>query len=106
MKSHSIFADLDYPGVGPEHSYLADINRVSYLPVAGAQAMQAFQDLTRMESILPAIESTHAVAAARFVNGNLNEGLDRKPLTIVSISGRGGKNVDTAARWLDLVGES
>ena len=105
-ESHSISAGLDYPGVGPEHSYLADIDRASYLPVTDTQAMQAFQDLTRMEGILPAIESAHAVAAARLISGDLNEELGRKPLIIVNVSGRGDKDVDTAAKWFDLMEES
>ncbi|KAA9227934.1 tryptophan synthase subunit beta [Corynebacterium amycolatum] len=105
-ESHSISAGLDYPGVGPEHSYLADIDRASYLPVTDTQAMQAFQDLTRMEGILPAIESAHAVAAARLISDDLNEELGRKPLIIVNVSGRGDKDVDTAAKWFDLMEES
>ncbi len=64
IESHSISAGLDYPGVGPEHSYLSDLGRVSYQPVTDTEAMEAFQLLCRTEGIIPAIESAHALAGA------------------------------------------
>lgn len=98
IESHSISAGLDYPGVGPEHSYLHDIGRAEYLPVTDSEAMDAFMLLSRTEGILPAIESAHAVAAAMaFAMQNPGATL------IVNISGRGDKDVDTARRWFDLV---
>ncbi|WP_240452574.1 tryptophan synthase subunit beta [Corynebacterium xerosis] len=102
IESHSISAGLDYPGVGPEHSSLADSGRAEYVPITDAQAMDAFRDLSRSEGIIPAIESAHAVAAARVVAKQLHDDLGREPVLIVSISGRGDKDVDTAARWFDL----
>ncbi|MFD5867604.1 tryptophan synthase subunit beta [Corynebacterium sp. NPDC060344] len=102
IESHSISAGLDYPGVGPEHSKLADAGRAEYVPITDTQAMEAFRDLSRTEGIIPAIESAHAVAAARVVAKQLYDDLGREPVLIVNISGRGDKDVDTAARWFDL----
>ena len=102
IESHSISAGLDYPGVGPEHSKLADAGRAEYVPITDAQAMDAFRDLSRSEGIIPAIESAHAVAAARVVAKQLHDDLGREPVLIVNISGRGDKDMDTAARWFDL----
>lgn len=102
IESHSISAGLDYPGVGPEHSALAESGRARYVPITDVQAMDAFRDLSRAEGIIPAIESAHAVAAARVVAGQLREELGREPVIIVNLSGRGDKDVDTAARWFDL----
>lgn len=102
IESHSISAGLDYPGVGPEHSYLADIKRAEYLPITDTQAMNAFRDLSRTEGIIPAIESAHAVAAAREVAASLREELGRRPVIIVNVSGRGDKDVDTAAKWFHI----
>ena len=106
IESHSISAGLDYPGVGPEHSMLADSGRAQYVPITDTQAMEAFRDLSRTEGIIPAIESAHAVAAARVVAGKLRDELGREPVLIVNVSGRGDKDVDTAARWFDLHPES
>ncbi|MEJ5920657.1 tryptophan synthase subunit beta [Corynebacterium sp. H78] len=103
IESQSISAGLDYPGVGPEHSYLADIGRAQYVPVTDSEAMDAFLDLSRMEGIMPAIESSHAVAGARKVAAELAADLGREPVVIVSISGRGDKDVTTAAKWFGLV---
>ncbi|MFN8077447.1 MAG: tryptophan synthase subunit beta [Kineosporiaceae bacterium] len=99
VDSHSISAGLDYPGVGPEHSWLADIGRARYEPVTDAEAMDAFKLLCRTEGIIPAIESAHALAGA------LREGRRLGPdgLVLVNLSGRGDKDVDTAARWFGLV---
>lgn len=101
IESHSISAGLDYPGVGPEHSYLAHIGRAEYLPITDAEAMDAFALLCRTEGIIPAIESSHAVAAAVKVAAQWPKDKPT-PLFIVNISGRGDKDVDTAAAWFGL----
>jgi tryptophan synthase beta chain len=99
IESHSISAGLDYPGVGPEHAWLHESGRARYEPVTDADAMEAFQLLCRTEGIIPAIESSHALAGA------LREGrrLGPEGLVLVNLSGRGDKDVDTAARWFGLV---
>jgi tryptophan synthase beta chain len=108
-ESHSISAGLDYPGVGPEHSYLAYTKRARYEAVTDAEAMDAFALLSRTEGIVPAIESAHALAGAiklgqRFADGSLarQAAADGPPLILVSLSGRGDKDVDTAIRWFGL----
>jgi tryptophan synthase beta chain len=98
IESHSISAGLDYPGVGPEHAWLAESGRVSYQPVTDAEAMDAFRLLSRTEGIIPAIESAHALAGALRIGRDL--GADATVL--VSLSGRGDKDVDTAARWFGM----
>ena len=106
MPSHSISAGLDYPGVGPEHSWLANTGRASYEPVTDEEAMTAFKDLSRAEGIVPAIESAHAVAGARRLGLRLAEeqpGL--RPRILVCLSGRGDKDVATAFDWFDMTGE-
>ena len=110
IESHSISAGLDYPGVGPEHSFLADKGRAEYLPVTDAEAMDAFRLLTRTEGIIPAIESAHAVALAVRVAREYADGTrclpaereGQRPVFIVNVSGRGDKDVDTAANWFNL----
>jgi tryptophan synthase beta chain len=103
IESHSISAGLDYPGVGPEHAWLAETGRASYLPVTDAAAMDAFAVLCRTEGIIPAIESAHALAGTLELGRELGEGA----VILVNLSGRGDKDVDTAARWFGLVtGES
>jgi len=99
IESHSISAGLDYPGVGPEHSWLASIGRAQYRPVTDVEAMDAFQLLCRTEGILPAIESAHALAGALVVGRELGP----DGLILVNLSGRGDKDVETAARWFDLM---
>jgi tryptophan synthase beta chain len=99
IETHSISAGLDYPGVGPEHAYLKDTGRAQYLPITDAQAMDAFQLLSRTEGIIPAIESAHAVAGALQLGAELGEGA----LLLVNLSGRGDKDVDTAVKWFDLL---
>ncbi|WP_251041299.1 tryptophan synthase subunit beta [Arthrobacter sp. ISL-30] len=107
IESHSISAGLDYPGVGPEHSYLADIGRVTYEPITDAEAMDAFRLLCRTEGIIPAIESSHALAGALKVGQRLVEGKENPAHTIVivNLSGRGDKDVQTAAEWFDMLDE-
>jgi tryptophan synthase beta chain len=98
IESHSISAGLDYPGVGPEHSWLAALGRAEYRPVTDADAMEALRLLTRTEGIIPAIESAHALAGAI----ELGHELGPDSTILVSLSGRGDKDMDTAARWFGL----
>jgi tryptophan synthase beta chain len=95
IESHSISAGLDYPGVGPEHAYLASIGRAEYRPVTDTQAMEAFSLMCRTEGIIPAIETSHALHGALQVGRELGEGA----LVLVNLSGRGDKDVSTAAQW-------
>ncbi|MFF2299767.1 tryptophan synthase subunit beta [Arthrobacter sp. efr-133-R2A-120] len=108
IESHSISAGLDYPSVGPEHSYLADIGRVTYEPITDTEAMDAFRLLCRTEGIIPAIESSHALAGAIKVGKQLTEGKENPADTIiiVNLSGRGDKDVETAAAWFDMLDEN
>ncbi|WP_017591249.1 tryptophan synthase subunit beta [Nocardiopsis potens] len=101
LPSHSISAGLDYPAVGPEHAHLADTGRARYEPVTDAEAMEAFRLLCRTEGIIPAIESAHALAGAR----RLGERLGPDAVILVNLSGRGDKDVDTAAAYFGLVDE-
>ncbi|MCP2257028.1 tryptophan synthase beta chain [Streptoalloteichus tenebrarius] len=99
-EAHSISAGLDYPGVGPEHSWLKDQGRAEYRPVTDAEAMEAFRLLSRTEGIIPAIESSHALAGAL----KLGRELGGDAVLLVNLSGRGDKDVDTAATWFGLTG--
>ena len=94
QEAHSISAGLDYPGVGPEHSYWKDIGRARYVSVDDGEAMAALKQLNRSEGILPALESSHAMAWA------VQEAARRPKddLIIVNLSGRGDKDIDTVAR--------
>ena len=98
IESHSISAGLDYPGVGPEHSWLNDIGRASYLPITDDEAMQALRLLSRTEGIIPAIESSHALA------GTLKLGRELGPdaVILVNLSGRGDKDMETAGAYFEL----
>ncbi|HZG93356.1 MAG TPA: tryptophan synthase subunit beta [Mycobacteriales bacterium] len=98
IESHSISAGLDYPGVGPEHAWLHDSGRATYQPVTDADAMDALRLMCRTEGIIPAIESAHALA------GTLRVGRELGPdaTILVNLSGRGDKDVDTAAKWFRL----
>ena len=98
IESHSISAGLDYPGVGPEHSYLHDTGRAQYRPITDAQAMDAFALLSRSEGIIPAIESAHALAGAL----DLGRELGPDSVILVNLSGRGDKDVETAISYFDL----
>ncbi|MQA05704.1 MAG: tryptophan synthase subunit beta [Streptosporangiales bacterium] len=95
VESHSISAGLDYPAVGPEHAYLHDTGRATYQPVTDAEAMDAFALLCRTEGIIPAIESAHALAGAR----RIARDLPADAVVVVTLSGRGDKDGDTAAQW-------
>jgi len=101
IDSHSISAGLDYPGVGPEHAYLHDIGRASYLPASDDEAMEALRLLSRTEGIIPAIESAHALAGAL----RLGRELGPDAVLLVNLSGRGDKDVQTAGRWFGLFDE-
>jgi tryptophan synthase beta chain len=99
IESHSISAGLDYPGVGPEHAFLKDTGRAEYRPITDAEAMDAFSLLCRTEGIIPAIESAHAVAGALQLGQELGPGA----IIVVNMSGRGDKDVETAAKWFGLL---
>jgi len=90
--AHSISAGLDYPGVGPEHSYLKDTGRVTYASVTDEEALEAFRELSRLEGIIPALESSHALA---FVKQRLSTGSKHDQIIIVNLSGRGDKDIDS-----------
>ena len=96
--THSISAGLDYPGVGPEHVWLMETGRASYRAITDAAAMHAFEVLCRTEGIIPAIESSHALAGALEVGRELGP----DALIVVNLSGRGDKDVDTASKWFGL----
>ena len=98
IESHSISAGLDYPGVGPEHAWLAAIGRAEYRPVTDAAAMEALRLLTRTEGIIPAIESAHALAGTL----ELGRELGADATILVNLSGRGDKDMDTAAEYFGL----
>ena len=103
IESHSISAGLDYPGVGPEHAWLAETGRAQYQPVTDAEAMEALSLLTRTEGIMPAIESAHGLAGARRRALEITaEG--GRPTILVCLSGRGDKDVSTALKWFGLDG--
>ncbi len=96
--THSIAPGLDYPGVGPEHSFLKDTGRVQYVTVDDAGALEGFQLLSRLEGILPALEPAHAIHHA----ASLARGLDREKLVLVNLSGRGDKDIGIVAEHLGL----
>ncbi len=99
--SYSISAGLDYPGVGPEHAQLHDLGRANYEPVDDDEAMAAFQLLSRTEGIIPALETAHGLAGAMRVGRRLGP----EAILLVNLSGRGDKDVDTAAKYLGLVAD-
>ncbi|MEO6309615.1 MAG: pyridoxal-phosphate dependent enzyme, partial [Leifsonia sp.] len=101
LESHSISAGLDYPGVGPEHAWLASIGRATYLPVTDDEAMLALRLLSRTEGIIPAIESSHALAGTL----ELGKRLGPDATILVNLSGRGDKDMETAGRYFDLLDE-
>ncbi len=93
IETHSVSAGLDYPGVGPEHAWLKDVGRATYVAATDTEALQAFHDLTRFEGIMPALESSHALAYAT----KLAPQLDKEKIIIVNVSGRGDKDIHTVA---------
>lgn len=99
VESHSISAGLDYPGVGPEHSWLNDLGRAEYRPVTDDEAMYAMRLLARTEGIIPAIETAHALFGAL----ELGKELGPESVILVNLSGRGDKDMETAAAYFDLL---
>jgi tryptophan synthase beta chain len=98
VESHSISAGLDYPGVGPEHAYLSDIGRAEYRAITDAEAMYAFSLLCKTEGIIPAIETAHALAGALQVGRELG----KDATLLINLSGRGDKDVVTAAEYFGI----
>ncbi|MBE6512000.1 MAG: tryptophan synthase subunit beta [Methanobrevibacter olleyae] len=92
---YSISAGLDYPGIGPEHAYLHDIGRAEYVSATDDEAVEAFEYLSRMEGIIPAIESSHAIAHAMRIAGDM----DKDDIVVINVSGRGDKDVAAIARY-------
>jgi tryptophan synthase beta chain len=92
---YSISAGLDYPGVGPEHAWLHDIGRAEYVAITDNEAVEAFEYLARTEGIIPAIESSHALAYAM----KLAPTMDKDKIIVVTLSGRGDKDVAAIARY-------
>ncbi|MBO9040114.1 tryptophan synthase subunit beta [Curtobacterium flaccumfaciens] len=102
IESHSISAGLDYPSVGPEHAYLASIGRAEYQPITDTEAMEAFRLLSQTEGIIPAIESSHALAGAI----KLGKELGPEGVVLVNLSGRGDKDVASASRYFGILDEN
>jgi tryptophan synthase beta chain len=96
--AHSIAAGLDYPGVGPEHSYLHDIKRVTYVSVTDKEALGGFNTLTLSEGIMPALESAHAVAYVM----KLAPRLTRNQIVVINLSGRGDKDIHIVAEAMGM----
>ena len=94
IETHSISAGLDYPGVGPEHAWLKDCKRAEYVAITDDEAMQAFHNLCRTEGIIPALESSHALAYAEKLAATMSP----KEVLLVNLSGRGDKDINTIAR--------
>jgi tryptophan synthase beta chain len=93
-ETHSVSAGLDYPGVGPEHAWLKDIERAEYVAVSDDEALQAFRELNLLEGILPALESSHALAYA----SRLASEMASTQHIVVNLSGRGDKDIPTMAK--------
>ena len=96
LEAHSISAGLDYPGVGPEHSYLKDIGRVQYEAVTDDEAVEAFELLSKSEGIIPALESSHAIAQAKKITSSLS----KNDILLINISGRGDRDMDHVRKYL------
>ena len=99
LESHSISAGLDYPGVGPEHSWLKDIGRAEYIPITDTEAMAALRLLSQTEGIIPAIETAHALAGVEKLMPSLKAGAK----ILINLSGRGDKDMETAAKYFGLI---
>ena len=99
IESHSISAGLDYPGVGPEHSWLRDSSRAVYMGITDSEAMQAMLDLSRTEGIIPAIETAHALSGALKIAAEMRP----DQIVLVNLSGRGDKDMETAARYFGFI---
>jgi len=98
IETHSISAGLDYPGVGPEHAWLKDIKRAEYVAVTDDEAMAAFHNLCRTEGIIPALESSHALAYAE----KLAKTMSKDKIILVNLSGRGDKDINTVAKLANI----
>ena len=94
IETHSVSAGLDYPGVGPEHSWLKDIGRVNYVAATDNEALEAFHTLTQVEGIIPALESSHAVAYGMKLAATMKP----EQRIIINLSGRGDKDINTIAK--------
>ncbi len=110
QEAHSISAGLDYPGIGPEHAHLRALGRARYIGVGDDEALAAMELLARMEGIIPALETAHALAALPRIARELSEELGRKPVLMVNLSGRGDKDMHTVMKLRDpgaqaMVGE-
>jgi tryptophan synthase beta chain len=99
LEGHSISAGLDYPGVGPEHSWLHDSKRVTYVPITDTEALEAFQLCTRMEGIIPALESAHGLAQVM----KLAPSMSKDQSIVLCLSGRGDKDVESVGKYLGLL---
>ena len=93
IETHSVSAGLDYPGVGPEHAWLKDIGRAEYVTAEDEQALDAFKELTRVEGIMPALETAHGLAHVKELAPTMNE----DQIIVVNVSGRGDKDINTVA---------
>ena len=98
IETHSVSAGLDYPGVGPEHAWLKDIKRAEYVAITDDEAMAAFHNLCRTEGIIPALESSHALAYAE----KLAKTMSRDKIILVNLSGRGDKDINTVAKLANI----
>ncbi|MFA6157794.1 tryptophan synthase subunit beta, partial [Mesorhizobium sp.] len=98
MEGHSISAGLDYPGIGPEHSWLKEINRVEYVPIMDSEALEAFQLLTRLEGIIPALEPAHALAEVI----KRAPKMDKDQIIVMNLCGRGDKDIFTVGKILGM----
>ena len=96
QETHSVSAGLDYPGVGPEHAWLKDLKRVNYVAATDTEAMNAFHKLTRLEGIIPAIETAHAFAAFKYLDFKSDD------IIVVNFSGIGDKDLNTYIKYFDL----
>ncbi len=102
IESHSISAGLDYPGVGPEHSWLKDLGRATYEAITDVEAMDALRALSHTEGIIPAIETAHALAGAL----KLAKSMSEEEIILVNLSGRGDKDMETAGKYFGLIGDN
>ncbi|TSA43047.1 MAG: pyridoxal-phosphate dependent enzyme, partial [Methylotenera sp.] len=98
IETHSVSAGLDYPGVGPEHAWLKDIKRAEYVAITDDEAMAAFHNLCRTEGIIPALESSHALAYAE----KMAKTMRKDEIILVNLSGRGDKDINTVAKLANI----
>jgi len=100
--THSVSAGLDYPSVGPEHSYLRDLGRIDFVSATDAEALEAFQLLSELEGLIPALESAHAIAHIK----KLAPILSKDQIVVINLSGRGDKDVEVVAKLLGCEGQN